>query len=88
VWAVTTGVLEIVAAVRRRKEVEGEWLLVLGGIASVVFGVLLLANPGAGALRVLWLIGAYAIAFGVLLCLLAFKARGFDRELAERRAAR
>lgn len=87
VWAVTTGVLEIVAAVRLRREIEGEWLLVLGGLASVVFGVLLLANPGAGAVAVVWLIAAYAIAFGVVLCLLAFKARSFGKGLAERRTA-
>jgi uncharacterized membrane protein HdeD (DUF308 family) len=87
VWAISTGLLEIVAAVRLRKEIEGEWLLVLGGLASVVFGVLLLANPGAGALTVVWLIGAYAIAFGVVLCLLAFKARSFGKNLAAGRAA-
>ena len=86
VWAVATGVLEIVAAVRLRKEIEGEWLLVLGGLASVGFGGLLLAHPGAGALTVLWLIGGYAVVFGVVLCLLAFKARRFGKALADARA--
>jgi uncharacterized membrane protein HdeD (DUF308 family) len=85
VWAVATGVLEIVAAIRLRKEIEGEWLLGLAGVASVLFGVLLIARPDAGALAVLWLIAAYAIAFGVILVLLAFKARGFARRLQERR---
>jgi uncharacterized membrane protein HdeD (DUF308 family) len=79
VWAIATGVLEIVAAIRLRDEIEGEWLLALGGLASVVFGVLLLARPGAGALAVLWLIGAYAIVFGVLLVVLGLRARGFAR---------
>jgi uncharacterized membrane protein HdeD (DUF308 family) len=87
VWAVATGVLEIVAAIRLRKEIEGEWLLGLAGVASVLFGVLLIARPDAGALAVLWLIAAYAIAFGVILVLLAFKARGFARHLQERRTA-
>jgi uncharacterized membrane protein HdeD (DUF308 family) len=82
IWAIATGVLEIVAAIRLRKEIEGEWLLVLGGLASVAFGVLLMARPGAGALAVLWIIAAYAVVFGVILVVLAFKARSFGRSLA------
>ncbi len=85
IWAVATGVLEIVAAIRLRKEIEGEWLLILAGVASVLFGVLLIARPEVGALAVLWLIAAYAIAFGVILVVLAFKARGFARRIQERR---
>jgi uncharacterized membrane protein HdeD (DUF308 family) len=82
IWAIATGVLEIVAAIRLRKEIEGEWLLVLGGLASVVFGILLMARPGVGVLAVLWLVAAYAVVFGVLLVILAFKARSFGRQLA------
>jgi len=81
-WAIATGVLQIIAAVRLRKMIRGEWWLILGGLASVIFGVLLMASPGTGALAVLWLIAAYAVVFGVLLVLLAFKARGFSRQLA------
>lgn len=77
IWAIATGVLEIVAAIRLRKEIQDEWWLILGGLASVVFGVLLIVQPGAGALALLWLIGTYAIVFGVLFVLLAFKMRGF-----------
>jgi uncharacterized membrane protein HdeD (DUF308 family) len=69
-----------VAAIRLRKEIEGEWLLILSGLASVVFGVILMAQPGVGALAVLWLIATYAIVFGVLLVILAFKARSFVSE--------
>jgi uncharacterized membrane protein HdeD (DUF308 family) len=75
IWAIATGVLQIVAAIRLRKEMEGEWMLILGGLASVTFGVILTASPGAGALGVLWLIGTYAIVFGALLVMLALKVR-------------
>lgn len=74
-WAIVTGVLQIIAAVRLRQEIEGEWLLGLGGLASVVFGGLMIWSPGAGALTVAWLIAAYAFIFGVLMLLLAFRVR-------------
>src|SRR5690349_2858782 len=82
IWAVATGLLEIVAAVRLRKQIEGEFWLALAGIASVAFGVLLAARPGVGALTILWLIGAYALAFGVILLLLAFKVRSGVKHVA------
>jgi len=82
IWAIATGVLGIVAAIHLRKEIEGEWWLILSGLASVVFGAILMAKPGVGALAVLWLIATYAIVFGVLLVILAFKARSFVSEAA------
>ena len=81
--AIATGVLDIVAAIRLRKEISGEWLMILAGLASVLFGVLLVARPGVGALAVLWLIAAYAIVFGGLLVVLAFKARRFGKRVNE-----
>jgi uncharacterized membrane protein HdeD (DUF308 family) len=78
-WAMVTGVLEIVAAIQIRKHVTGEWLLALAGLASVLFGIALLINPNVGALAVVWLIGAYAVLFGVLLLGLGFKLRGLVR---------
>lgn len=81
IWAIATGALGIVAAIRLRKEIKGEWWLILSGLASVVFGVLLMARPGVGALTVLWLIAGYAIVFGVLLVMLAFKARKFGSKV-------
>lgn len=66
-WAVLTGIAEVAAAVRLRAMLEHEWLLALAGALSIVFGILLFARPGAGALAVAWLIGFYAILFGTLL---------------------
>ena len=81
VWAIVTGVLQIVTAIRLRKEIEGELWLALGGAASVAFGMLLIARPGSGALTVLWLIAAFAVAYGIILVILALKARGFAKRV-------
>jgi uncharacterized membrane protein HdeD (DUF308 family) len=78
-WAVATGILELVAAVRLRKEIKHEWLLALGGIASLAFGVLIALFPGAGALALVIWIGAYALVFGALLVALGFRLRGLGR---------
>jgi uncharacterized membrane protein HdeD (DUF308 family) len=88
IWAIARGVLQIVAAIRLRREIEGEWLLVLGGLATVLFGLLLITRPGAGALAVLWLIGVYAIIFGIILVSLAFKVRGFAQRVEKFTAGR
>jgi uncharacterized membrane protein HdeD (DUF308 family) len=76
-WHVVRGVFEILAAIRLRKEIQGEGWLILGGIASVVFGLFLWVRPGAGAVALLWMIGAFAIMFGVIEILLAFKLKKF-----------
>jgi uncharacterized membrane protein HdeD (DUF308 family) len=75
-WAVLMGIFEIAAAIRLRKHIENEWLLALSGVVSIVFGVLMFLQPGAGALAVVWLIGSFAIFFGILLIALGFRLKG------------
>ena len=81
-WAIVTGVMELVAAVRLRKIIANEWLLVLAGIASVIFGIILFVQPAAGALALIWLIATWAIVFGILLMILAFRMRNWKGFLA------
>jgi uncharacterized membrane protein HdeD (DUF308 family) len=75
VWALFIGVFQVVAAIRLRKEIENEWLLGLSGALSVVFGVLMIASPGAGALAVVWIIATYSILFGAMLIALGFRLK-------------
>jgi uncharacterized membrane protein HdeD (DUF308 family) len=75
-WAIFAGVMQIAAAIRLRKEIQGEWLLILSGICTVALGVLLAMYPGAGAVSIAWLIASFAVAWGILLCILAFKLKG------------
>lgn len=79
VWALITGVLELVAAVRLRRVIHDEWWLIFGGVASVLFGLVLLAAPAAGAVALVWLIAAYAIVFGVLMIALAVRLHGLTQ---------
>jgi uncharacterized membrane protein HdeD (DUF308 family) len=74
-WALSTGVLEIVAAIRLRKQIKGEWLLALSGVFSVVFGVLLIMRPTAGMVALVWLMGAYAVAYGAIMVALSIRLR-------------
>ena len=78
-WAIVRGLVEVVAAIHLRHVIEGEGWLILGGLATVAFGALILAFPGAGALSVVWIIATYAIVFGVLAILVAFRLRAFRR---------
>jgi uncharacterized membrane protein HdeD (DUF308 family) len=85
-WAIVTGAFEIVGAIRLRREIEGEWALILAGVLSVIFGVLLVVLPAeVGILSLVWLVGAYALVFGILLIILAFQVR--NQRALESRAA-
>ncbi|HEX6542459.1 MAG TPA: HdeD family acid-resistance protein [Ktedonobacterales bacterium] len=78
-WAIITGITEIVQAIQLRRVINNEWLLIIGGILSVIFGILLLFFPAAGALALVWLIGIYAILFGIVLLVLAWRLRGMTQ---------
>ena len=74
-WAVLTGILEIIAAIRLRHEINNEWLLALGGSVSIALGFLLFLRPVAGGLAIIWTVAAYAVIFGVLLIALGFRLK-------------
>jgi uncharacterized membrane protein HdeD (DUF308 family) len=74
-WAIVLGVFQIMGAIKLRKEIDNEWTLILGGALSVLFGLVLLVQPGAGAVGLVWVIASYAVVFGVLLVMLAFRLK-------------
>jgi uncharacterized membrane protein HdeD (DUF308 family) len=74
-WALIHGVFEIIGAIRLRKEIDNEWMLILSGALSVIFGAAMLIMPGAGALALIWVIGAYSIIFGILFIGFAFRLK-------------
>ena len=74
-WAIAHGIFEIIGAIQLRHEIDNEWMLILAGALSVIFGIVVLAAPGAGALGLVWAIGAYSIVFGGLLAGLSLRLR-------------
>jgi uncharacterized membrane protein HdeD (DUF308 family) len=74
-WAIATGVMQIIGAIKLRKEIEGEWMLIAAGVLSVLFGLVLLVQPAVGALALLFVIGAYAIIYGIILVSLSLRLR-------------
>jgi uncharacterized membrane protein HdeD (DUF308 family) len=77
-WAIVTGVLEIVAAIRLRREITNEWLLAFGGLLSIALGIVLFLQPVAGGLALIWMIGTYAILFGIVLITLGFRLKSLQ----------
>jgi uncharacterized membrane protein HdeD (DUF308 family) len=87
-WAIFTGILKIVMAISLRREIENEWLMGLSGVVSVLFGILLAVLPGVGLLSLVWLIGIYAIVFGVAQIALGFRVRSHRRDTPSREQGR
>lgn len=83
VWAIFTGVLEIVAAIRLRQEIENEWWLGLSGLTSIIFGVLLVVWPGSGLVTISWIVGFYAISFGISMLMLGFRLQGLNKSIKQ-----
>jgi uncharacterized membrane protein HdeD (DUF308 family) len=75
-WAIFRGIFEIIGAIQLRKEIEGEWLLAASGALSILFGLVLLANPAGGAVALVFIVGIYALAVGVAQVVLALRLRG------------
>lgn len=78
-WALVSGVFEIVGAIRLRKEIDNEWLLILHGVLGVLFGLFVLVQPGAGGLALVWVIGGFALVSGLLLVSFAFRLKKHAR---------
>ncbi len=87
-WAIATGILQIVAAIEFRREIDGEFFMVLGGIFSIAFGGLLVAFPGAGLLSLVWLVGFWAELFGFSSLGIAYRLHGIDRDLNKHSSVR
>lgn len=80
-WALITGLLKVYGALKLRKEIEGEWLLIVAGVISVIFGILVFVRPLAGALAITWVIGIYAILLGLIAIILSFRVRGWQKKI-------
>ena len=74
-WAIANGVMEIIGAIRLRKEIDDEWWLIGSGVLSVLFGIMIALRPGAGALALVFVIGTFAIIYGVMLVAFALRLR-------------
>jgi uncharacterized membrane protein HdeD (DUF308 family) len=85
-WAILTGILEIMGAIRLRQEIENEWWLGLGGLASIIFGMLLVLWPESGLVTLSWIVGFYAITFGISMLMLGFRFFGLNKTLKQQTA--
>jgi uncharacterized membrane protein HdeD (DUF308 family) len=83
-WAIARGIFEILAAIELRKHIDNEWMLALAGALSVLFGILLFVQPAAGALALVWLIGMFAVAMGIVGVALGLRLRRLKTMLSGR----
>ena len=86
IWVIVAGAMQIAAAIRLRKEVQGEWLWILSGVLMVGLGLVFFLRPGAGILSVTWLLASLAIVWGILLVMLAFKLKGLKGRMVPQAA--
>ena len=80
-WAILSGILQILGALALRREIEGEWFMILGGFLSVAVGAALLAFPVTGAVALIWLIAVFAVLAGCLYIPLSLRLRQLGRRL-------
>jgi uncharacterized membrane protein HdeD (DUF308 family) len=81
VWALITGVLEIVLAIRMRNEIKHEWWLILIGALSIILGMILLGNPGLALLTLVWYVAIYAWIAGVAFIAFALQLRSIKEKV-------
>jgi uncharacterized membrane protein HdeD (DUF308 family) len=86
-WAILTGIFEIVAALEFRNVIPGEWATFLSGLLSVVLGIMLFVYPSAGAVGLIWAIAIYAIVFGAVEIVFAFRLRGLGHKLEQKQTS-
>ena len=84
VWAIATGAMQVLSAVEFRKVIEGEFWMMLGGILTIAFGILLIVSPGAGLLTLVWMVGLWAVVFGVSSLGLAYQLHGLNAALRDK----
>jgi uncharacterized membrane protein HdeD (DUF308 family) len=88
IWAIGMGILQIASAIEFRREIDGEFFVVLGGIFSIVLGGLLVVFPGTGLLSLVWLVGFWAELFGFSSLGIAYRLHGIDRDLNKQSSVR
>ncbi len=83
-WAIATGGFQVIAAIALRRELDNEFLMALGGVASVVFGALLVVFPSEGLISLVWLVGIWSVVFGASSLGLAYRLHGIASALHTR----
>jgi uncharacterized membrane protein HdeD (DUF308 family) len=85
-WSIATGTFQVIGAIELRREIDNEFWMALGGIASIVFGALLIAFPGSGLISLVWLVAIWSLVFGGSSLVVGYRLRELKSTL-DRRAA-